>query len=351
MLKVTTLADGTQLQYLKVAHSLGPRWISHAESLLTTDRPEHALGMLPGEAMSLYWRLVGLGYKGLSLTNALPSGEGGLGQLIYTKTREDQQGVHIEFAETVTAANFVQACQTAIDLAKVECAAQKAVAICFVAQGLPVQVTEADSAETQLALWGRKMSSSVEQSDQSVLADKAFADYEFGEGVMVTDTSGWEYTTPGHERTRKVYVETEREDDGPAPRWVLNFTVRFDADSGALAEAYALDDKGQKWGCSPQGRYPGQEADLKVFEVVAAGFDGASDATDDLVFLVTAHSADVVREAIADTGAEFCGELQGWDLAEADYTLPAQSMGLSSALLEKASDYRNRNRPVAGIVG
>ena len=131
----------------------------------------------------------------------------------------------------------------------------------------------------------------------------------------------------------------------------MNFTVRFDADSGALAEAYALDDKGQKWGCSPQGRYPGQEADLKVFEVVAAGFDGASDATDDLVFLVAAHSADVVREAIADTGAEFCGELQGWDLAEADYTLPAQSMGLSSALLEKASDYRNRNRPVAGIVG
>ncbi len=154
MLKVTTLADGTQLQYLKVAHSLGPRWISHAESLLTTDRPERALGMLPGEAMSLYWRLVGLGYKGLSLTNALPSGEAGLGQLIYTKTREDQKGMHIEFAEPVTAANFVQACQTAIDLAKVECAAQKAVAICFMAQGLPVQVTEADSAETQLALWG-----------------------------------------------------------------------------------------------------------------------------------------------------------------------------------------------------
>ena len=84
--------------------------------------------------------------------------------------------------------------------------------------------------------------------DQGAFADKAFAEYEFGDGVMVTDTSGWEYTTPGHARTRKVYVETEREDDGPAPRWVLNFTVRFDPVSGALSEAYAMDEKGQIWG-------------------------------------------------------------------------------------------------------
>ena len=84
--------------------------------------------------------------------------------------------------------------------------------------------------------------------DQGALAEKAFAEYEFGDGVMVTDTSGWEYTTPGHERTRKVYVETAREHDGPAPRWVLNFTVRFDSASGALSEAYAMDEKGQIWG-------------------------------------------------------------------------------------------------------
>lgn len=83
---------------------------------------------------------------------------------------------------------------------------------------------------------------------QSDLADKAFANYDFGEGVMVTDTSGWEYTTPGHERTRKVYVESAPEDDGPAPRWALNFTVRFDPSTGELADAFALDDKGQKWG-------------------------------------------------------------------------------------------------------
>lgn len=82
-MKVTTLADGTQLQYIKVSGSLGPRWLSHANSLLTTDRPEHAQGLLPGEALKIYQHLVRLGYKGLSLTNAVPvadrevPGEGG----------------------------------------------------------------------------------------------------------------------------------------------------------------------------------------------------------------------------------------------------------------------------------
>ncbi len=84
--------------------------------------------------------------------------------------------------------------------------------------------------------------------DQATLADKAFESYDFGKGVMVTDTSGWEYTTPGHERTRKVYVETEREDDGPAPRWALTFTACFDPATGALTRAYASDEKGNIWG-------------------------------------------------------------------------------------------------------
>lgn len=85
-------------------------------------------------------------------------------------------------------------------------------------------------------------------NDQEALADKAFAEYDFGDGVDVTDSSGWEYTTPGHERTRKVYVESVREDDGPAPSWTLNFTVRFDPETGALQSATATDDKGQVWG-------------------------------------------------------------------------------------------------------
>lgn len=72
-MKVTTLPDGTQLQYIKVGGLLEDRWISHADSLMTTNRPEHAKGFLPGEALALYHKLVSLGYKGLSLTNALPA--------------------------------------------------------------------------------------------------------------------------------------------------------------------------------------------------------------------------------------------------------------------------------------
>lgn len=89
------------------------------------------------------------------------------------------------------------------------------------------------------------------QFDQAAGADEAFADYDFGSGVEVTDTGGWEYETPGKERTRKVYVETEAEDDGPAPRYTLTFTVRFNPD-GSVSEAYAIDNKGQVWGSLPR---------------------------------------------------------------------------------------------------
>ena len=88
-------------------------------------------------------------------------------------------------------------------------------------------------------------------NDPALLAEQAFQQYEFGDGVQVTDTSGWEYSTPGFERTRKVYVETEPEDDGPAPRWTLTFTVRFNPADGSFAEAYAIDNKGSIWGSMP----------------------------------------------------------------------------------------------------
>lgn len=86
------------------------------------------------------------------------------------------------------------------------------------------------------------------------------------------------------------------------------------------------------------------DKNLAVFEVTAAGFDGNSGETDDLVFWVAANSAGQVRDAIKDTGATFCGEVLGWSLSDADFTLPQQAMTLSSALLEKASDCRLRDR-------
>ena len=98
-----------------------------------------------------------------------------------------------------------------------------------------------------------QVSGNVESAiDHGVAADNAFDSYEFGEGVIVADSSGWEYETNGHEQTCKVYVEVEHEDDGPAQRLTLHFTVRFDPVSGALAEAYAMDNKGQIWGHLPQ---------------------------------------------------------------------------------------------------
>lgn len=88
--------------------------------------------------------------------------------------------------------------------------------------------------------------------NQDALAEKAFADYQFGTGAMVTDASGWVYSTPGNERTRKVYVESFIAEGDQASTTVLSFTVRFDPVTGSLSEAYALDDKGQVWGSLPK---------------------------------------------------------------------------------------------------
>lgn len=77
--------------------------------------------------------------------------------LKFTRSSEDSRGLHIVFGEPVTPANFLAACNAAIDLAKIECSTQTAVAIVFEAKGVEVQVTETDSAEVQLALWERKL--------------------------------------------------------------------------------------------------------------------------------------------------------------------------------------------------
>ncbi|CAE6795657.1 hypothetical protein R70006_05061 [Paraburkholderia domus] len=103
-------------------------------------------------------------------------------------------------------------------------------------------------------------SGKVRLYDLAASADQAFEDYDFGNGVEVTDTSGWEYSGEGFERTRKVYLEAEREDDGPAPRSTLTFTVRLNSD-GSLAEAYAIDSRGQIWGSMPDRKMPENEAE------------------------------------------------------------------------------------------
>lgn len=91
----------------------------------------------------------------------------------------------------------------------------------------------------------------------------------------------------------------------------------------------------------------GSTAFRSIYEVTAAGFNADTDETDDLVFWVAAPSEDDVKAVIQDTGAKFCGMVTHAKVADADFTLPAQSMALSSTLLEKASDFRNRDRHVA----
>jgi len=111
----------------------------------------------------------------------------------------------------------------------------------------------------------------LQVADFGALADQAYAEYNFGDRVEVTDASGWEYLTPGFERTRKVHVEAEREDDGPAPRWTLTFTVRFNPADGSLSEAYAIDCKGQIWGSMPDRKLP-EITDDDIETVRAVGF-------------------------------------------------------------------------------
>ena len=89
--------------------------------------------------------------------------------------------------------------------------------------------------------------------------------------------------------------------------------------------------------------------DLKMFEVMAAGFDDSTVATDDCIFWIASSSEDAVKTAILDTGAVFAGEVLGATLTDADFQLPGQSIMLSAALLEKASDLRNLNRPATAV--
>ena len=75
--------------------------------------------------------------------------------LKYTKLNESSHGWLIEFDQPIGESNFKQACQIAIELAKVECHLDGAVAINFVALGIPVQVVETSSVETRFSLWKR----------------------------------------------------------------------------------------------------------------------------------------------------------------------------------------------------
>lgn len=73
-------------------------------------------------------------------------------------------------------------------------------------------------------------------------AARIYQNYNFGDGVEVSDHSGWEVATDDDVWTREVYVEG---DDGQASVR-LTFTIRFG--KNAAPESYAIDSKGNIWG-------------------------------------------------------------------------------------------------------
>lgn len=156
------------------------------------------------------------------------------------------------------------------------------------------------------------------EQHQSNLAERAFAEYDFGNGVEVTDTGGWVHVSPSNERSRKVYYECEREDDGPAPRGTLTFTVRFAQSGRSLEEAYAIDGKGQIWGCMP-GREKAEASEIPgQGEYQSYLYDGETDSG----FIIRNEEADQFKAEewrngdIVDNAYGTYAEMKAWTEAE-----------------------------------
>lgn len=89
------------------------------------------------------------------------------------------------------------------------------------------------------------------QNERARVAELAFQGYDFGHGVDVEDTGGWESVTHGTEWIRPVYARTDEGDDiGSTARLV--FVVRFAPMTANVVEQYAVDDKGAFWGHAGQ---------------------------------------------------------------------------------------------------
>lgn len=83
-------------------------------------------------------------------------------------------------------------------------------------------------------------------NNREALADAEFENYDFGDGVQITDHGRWDKSDP-KDWIKKAYAVFEgdaAEDD----THMLSFHVRFD-DDGGVSEAYALEcEKGQEIG-------------------------------------------------------------------------------------------------------
>lgn len=107
---------------------------------------------------------------------------------------------------------------------------------------------------------------------RTAAADAVYEAFDFG--ATVEAQSGWTDSTTGNECSRPVFVRTSDEDAPDAPSTKLTFVVRFKEGTADVESAYAIDDKGNLWGESDDGRrigiqividakYIGDEEDLQ----------------------------------------------------------------------------------------
>ena len=81
----------------------------------------------------------------------------------------------------------------------------------------------------------RAAESQILVESRHAAAEAKFEAFDFGANV-VEDVEGWEYVNDGDEMTRTVYFENAEDPEADSQRG--HFTVRFEAGTDAVAEAY-----------------------------------------------------------------------------------------------------------------
>lgn len=166
------------------------------------------------------------------------------------KSLEQQASAAIESGDPADARLFEQACGMQPGDFQAQLQAQGAEQL-----ALSVQAHQAGQVERNAILLGQK---------QEAMAEQALEAYNFGEGVSVAGASGWEYYAAGHERACAVYFDKIGKDGKETPFTQLGFTVRYDPQTGAIAEAFADDAYGRVFGFLPEGQLEKLNADSGI---------------------------------------------------------------------------------------
>lgn len=88
---------------------------------------------------------------------------------------------------------------------------------------------------------------------QALVAEQLFGSYSFGNSVLFDGVDGWQYETPGNERSRKIYLANDSEETATVEK--ATFTVRYEPGTAIVEEAYAIDAKGNIFGSCDRHEY------------------------------------------------------------------------------------------------